>query len=124
MKKIALLSVILIAIFLAACSSDNNSGSTESNSDSADKERTITIEDAMGEQTIEGVPENIVVLEWSYAEDLLALGIQPAGVADLDGFHQWVNIDKEFDESVEDVGTRQEPNLEAISRLNPDLIIA
>ncbi len=47
-----------------------------------------------------------------------------AGVADLDGFHQWVNIDKEFDESVADVGTRQEPNLEAIKRQDPDLIIA
>lgn len=127
MKKIVLLSALLMALVLAACSSNDNtedSSNTKSNSDSAAEKRSIKIEDAVGEQTIEGVPENIVVLEWSYAEDLLALGIQPAGVADLDGFHQWVNIDKEFDESVEDVGTRQEPNLEAISRLNPDLIIA
>lgn len=60
----------------------------------------------------------------SYAEDLLALGIQPVGVADLDGYKKWVNVDKKFTKAVKDVGTRQEPNLEAISRLNPDLIIA
>ncbi|MFC4024355.1 ABC transporter substrate-binding protein [Oceanobacillus longus] len=120
MKKLGLLLALFIVLILTACGgSDEPANESETNTD----ERTITIEDAMGEQTIEGIPENIVVLEWSYAEDLLALGIQPAGVADLDGFNQWVNIDAAFDESVEDVGTRQEPNLEAIARLNPDLII-
>lgn len=123
MKKISILAALLFVLFLAACGGNDDTGERTNESESDNSERTITIEDAMGQQTIEGTPENIVVLEWTYAEDLLALGIQPAGVADLDGFNQWVNIDAEFDESVEDVGTRQEPNLEAISRLNPDLII-
>lgn len=114
----------MILSLLAACGGDEETKDTKDNEKSSQNERTITIEDAMGKQTIKGTPQNIVVLEWSYAEDLLALGMQPAGVADLDGYHQWVNVDKDFAESVKDVGTRQEPNLEAISRLNPDLIIA
>ncbi|SDQ66392.1 ABC transporter substrate-binding protein [Virgibacillus salinus] len=123
MKKLAIFMLILVLSILAACS--GNSDDDNANEDnSSNEERKVKIQDALGEQTIEGSPEKIVALEWSYAENLLALGVQPVGVADLDGFHQWVNIDKEFDESVKDVGTRQEPNLEAISRLNPDLIIA
>ncbi|WP_077325681.1 ABC transporter substrate-binding protein [Virgibacillus siamensis] len=123
MKKVIIISFVLVLSFLAACS-DGGENAQESESSGKYDSRSITIEDAMGKQTIEGTPKKIVALEWSYAENLLALGIQPAGVADLDGFHQWVNIEKEFDDSVKDVGTRQEPNLEAISRLNPDLIIA
>ncbi|MFD2043896.1 ABC transporter substrate-binding protein [Ornithinibacillus salinisoli] len=123
MKKFLAITIFLILSLLVACGGNNDEGDATEDANT-NEERTVTIEDALGEQTITGTPENIVVLEWSYAEHLLALGIQPAGVADLDGFHQWVNIDEEFDENVVDVGTRQEPNLEAISRLNPDLIIA
>ncbi|SFB39523.1 iron complex transport system substrate-binding protein [Lentibacillus halodurans] len=126
MKKLTIVLLFMLLSFLAACGgNDQDDQEIDENVEGAENnQRTVTVEDAMGEQTIEGTPENIVSLEWSYAEDLLALGVQPAGVADLDGFHQWVNIDQEFDESVEDVGTRQEPNLEAIRRQNPDLIIA
>ncbi|WP_233879168.1 ABC transporter substrate-binding protein [Virgibacillus halodenitrificans] len=125
MKKLGYLFLLLLFIcFLTACGSDEKDATQSKEESSTGKEEAnVTIEDAFGEQTLKETPKNIVVLEWSYAEDLLALGIQPVGVADLDGFNKWVNIDKKFDESVEDVGTRQEPNLEAISRLNPDLII-
>ncbi|WP_188454606.1 ABC transporter substrate-binding protein [Virgibacillus oceani] len=124
MKKYGLFALIVCLLLLAACGSGEEAKDTKNDSNSSDKKREVTIEDAMGEQTIKGTPKKIVVLEWAYAENLLALGIQPAGVADIDGYNKWVNVDKEFAESVEDVGTRQEPNLEAISRLNPDLIIA
>ncbi|SET27652.1 iron complex transport system substrate-binding protein [Oceanobacillus limi] len=125
MRKILAITIFIALTLLVACGGDDDGeNQAQDGNNSNEEQRSVTIEDANGEQTITGTPENIVVLEWSYAEHLLSLGIQPAGVADLDGFHQWVNIDEEFDESVEDVGTRQEPNLEAISRLNPDLIIA
>ncbi|GAA0613981.1 iron-siderophore ABC transporter substrate-binding protein [Virgibacillus siamensis] len=124
MKKLVVFAFIFSIFLLAACGGEGKEEQAGNDNNSNEEARKITIEDAMGKQTIERTPENIVALEWTYAENLLALGIQPAGVADLDGFHQWVNIDKEFDESVKDVGTRQEPSLEEISRLNPDLIIA
>ncbi|ALX47288.1 ABC transporter substrate-binding protein [Lentibacillus amyloliquefaciens] len=127
MKKPILMSLALLLLILTACGGNDNSSEENNEADSGEadnSDRTVTIEDAMGEQTIEGTPENIVALEWTYAENLLALGIQPAGVADLEGFDQWVNIDKEFGDSVQDVGTRQEPNLEAIRRQDPELIIA
>lgn len=65
----------------------------------------------------------VVALEWVYAENLLALGIQPVGVADIPGYKKYVNVQPSLDESVVDVGTRQEPSLEAIAQLKPDLIL-
>lgn len=84
---------------------------------------TLTIEHALGSTDIVGVPKRVVALEWTYVEDLLALGVQPVGVADIEGYHTWVDIPLDLDEDVVDVGTRQEPNLERIAALDPDLIL-
>lgn len=77
----------------------------------------------LGETCIEGIPKRVVALEWNYAEDVLALGIQPVGVADISGYQNWVDIPVKFNDSVQDVGTRQQPSLEKIRLLKPDLII-
>lgn len=63
-----------------------------------------------------------VALEWVYVENLLALGIQPQGIADIEGYQKYVNIPVKLAEQVTDVGTRQEPSLEAIAQLNPQMI--
>jgi iron complex transport system substrate-binding protein len=78
----------------------------------------------MGETEITRTPKRIIALEWIYAEDLLALGVQPVGVADIAFMNKWVQM-KELSLSpdVVDVGTRNQPNLEKISQLDPDLII-
>lgn len=65
----------------------------------------------------------VVALEWVYVENLLALGIQPVGVADIAGYKKYVKIPPQLAETVQDVGTRQEPSLEAIAQLEPNLIL-
>lgn len=85
---------------------------------------TRTITHVLGETEISGTPVRVVTLEWSYTENLLALGLQPVGVADIAGYNSWVKIPIALDDDVVDVGTRQEPNLEALTALDPDLIIA
>lgn len=82
-----------------------------------------SIKHDLGTTEIKGTPKRIVTLEWSYAEDLIAVGIQPTGNADNKGYGNWVNVKPALDASVVDVGTRQEPNLETITGLKPDLII-
>ncbi|SFE26014.1 iron complex transport system substrate-binding protein [Lentibacillus persicus] len=124
MRKWLLMCSILIIGVLAACGNDESGNESVDNDGEEAAGRTVTIEDAAGEKTIEGTPEKIVALEWYNAEQLLSLGIQPAGVPNIEGFNSWMNIEEELGDSVEDVGTRQEPNLEAISRIEPDLIIA
>ncbi len=112
--------VALAAVLLVGCSSkkvdDNTSGKDKG-------QESVTITGSNGEVVLEKPAKKVVVLEWTYAEDLLALGVQPAGMADIQEYHNWVNIDAELDKEVIDVGGRQEPNLEAIAAIEPDLII-
>lgn len=96
----------------------NNAGGADHSSSA----RTIT--HTLGDTDIPDDVKKIVVLEWTYAEDLLALGVQPAGVADIKGFQNWYGaLEQQLDGSVVDVGTRQEPSIETIMSLDPDLII-
>lgn len=83
----------------------------------------IRLEHPGGTTVLDGPATRVVALEWTYAEDLLAVGVQPVGVADIAGYESWVNVDLPLAESVSDVGTRQEPSLEAILALEPDLIL-
>lgn len=87
------------------------------------EEGTIGIEDALGVVCVPEGVENVVALEWSYIENLLAVGVQPVGAADIEGYNAWVKIPLELSEDVVEVGARQAPNLELIMSLEPDLII-
>ncbi|QAS50870.1 ABC transporter substrate-binding protein [Halobacillus litoralis] len=118
-KSICLLFVLVL---LVACSDERTEGESSSE-DEETNQQAMKFEDSMGEVTIEGVPKRVVVLEWTYVEHILPLGIQPVGVADKEGYDKWVNVGEPLSDEVEDVGTRSEPNFEAISRLDPDLII-
>lgn len=82
------------------------------------------IEHSGGTTTLSGDPQRVVALEWSLVEHALALGVQPVGVADVEGYRELVNVPLELNDDVADVGTRQEPSVEAIAALEPDLILA
>ncbi|MQH48886.1 ABC transporter substrate-binding protein, partial [Escherichia coli] len=69
-------------------------------------------------------PKRVVVLEYSFADYLAALDMKPVGIAD-DGSTK--NITKSVRDKIgayESVGSRPQPNMEVISKLKPDLIIA
>jgi iron complex transport system substrate-binding protein len=69
--------------------------------------------------------KRIVVLEFSLLDDLLQLGIKPVGIASSradEGTNPPFLLPQIKD--IEDVGTRQQPNLEKIMALHPDLIVA
>ncbi|WP_440453962.1 ABC transporter substrate-binding protein [Psychrobacter sp. ASPA161_9] len=69
-------------------------------------------------------PKRIVVLEYSFLGDALALGLMPVGIADD---NKPDSIIAEFTKQLSDytsVGSRYQPSLEAIADLKPDLIIA
>lgn len=78
---------------------------------------------ALGQTCVKGVPKRVVTLEWTYTENVLALGVQPVGAADLAGYREWVRIPVPLAPGLQDVGTRQQPSLERIRALKPDLII-
>lgn len=119
MKKKWMLLTAMILLVLAACSSADEE--TATNEEAAGEPVTIT--GTNGEVKLDASAKKVVVLEWTYAEDLLAVGVQPAGMADIAEYGNYVNIEPQLDETVVDVGGRQEPNLEAIAAIEPDLII-
>ncbi|MFL1014849.1 iron-siderophore ABC transporter substrate-binding protein [Vibrio parahaemolyticus] len=83
----------------------------------------ITVHDAHGAVTFEQVPQRVVVLNWDILEQVLALDIEPIAAPNLPGYRQWV-VNPYAPESIEDIGSRAEPNLEKIASLKPDVILA
>ncbi len=82
----------------------------------------IVIQDSRGKQRFETTPKRVVALSWSQVEQVLDLDITPVGIADTDGYRMWVKA-PHLPDSVNDVGLRQEPNLERIAELAPDVIL-
>ncbi|WP_422124125.1 ABC transporter substrate-binding protein [Planococcus sp. X10-3] len=119
MKKWLFLLFAAIMLVLSACSTGEEDTATETENGGDP----VTIQGTNGEVTLDQPAKKVVVLEWTYAEDLLAVGIQPAGMADIESYGDYVNIEPQLDETVIDVGGRQEPNLEQIAEIDPDLII-
>jgi ABC-type Fe3+-hydroxamate transport system substrate-binding protein len=71
-----------------------------------------------------GEPRRLVTLEWLATEIALLLGERPVGVADLDGYRRWVSVNNDGLADAIDVGGRQQPGMEALNRLRPDLILS
>lgn len=122
MKKLLLILVLFtMSLSIVACSSD---GDKEQDTEAKSESSGITIEHENGKTTLEKPAERVVALEWIYGEEMLALGEQPVGMTDIEGYEQWVNTGEyKLDEGVADLGTRGSANLEDIAALNPDLIV-
>ncbi|WP_369902374.1 ABC transporter substrate-binding protein [Bacillus manliponensis] len=119
MKKI--ISILMVVLLFAVGCSQPTEKKEETKANN--KSEAITIKHAEGETKLDKPAKKVVVLEWVYSEDLLALGVQPVGMADIENYNKWVNTEVKPGKDVVDVGTRQQPNLEEISKLKPDLII-
>lgn len=120
MKKILFVLLVGVLVLAGCMQKDKETNASKSEDKASEK---VVIEDGFGEQEFDQVPTKVVALEWSIVEELLALDVQPVGVADIEGFNKWVTIDAQLDDSVAEVGLRTEPNIEEIAKLEPDVII-
>ncbi|MHA7967553.1 ABC transporter substrate-binding protein [Paenibacillus sp. CAU 1782] len=140
-KSMLAVSVMLsLILLLGACSGGtggarNNGGegtaaspttaaATVSPTPAAQASYPVTIEDLKGSYTLEQKPERIAVLDTKFVDQLVTLQEQPAGSVTAAG------SDSDFPEYLADrltdvkvLGTRDEPNLEAIVAMDPDLIL-
>lgn len=123
-RSYSMIIMLVIILILSACSS--NTSSNQANTDTkqeANQEGAHVIKHEMGETTIQGVPKRIVVLELSFLDALMTLDVTPVGITDDGSTKDVFNIAGQ-DIQYTSVGTRSQPNLEEISMLQPDLIIA
>jgi iron complex transport system substrate-binding protein len=86
-------------------------------------EATIEIEHYMGKTKVPANPQRVVVLVNDAVEATLALGIKPVGMVKAWGVNDKYDHLKDQLEGTEIIGDENQPNLEAISALKPDLII-
>lgn len=83
----------------------------------------ITVNDRRGAQHFDAAPQRIAVLTWALAEQVLDLGVVPVAVPETGLYRTWV-VSPPLPESVVDIGLRDSPNLERLSSLGPDVILA
>ena len=81
-----------------------------------------TITDSRGTQTFDAIPQRVVALSWAVVEQLVELDVPLLAVADPEGYGLWV-VQPALEPGVENVGRRDEPNVERIAELKPDLIV-
>lgn len=112
----ALMLLAVVFLVTAGCGggSGEGGGATES-------ERVI--EHAMGETEISGTPERVVVLDTGELDSAMTLGVKPVGAVEAipgEGLPAYL----EGTQDIELVGTIEQPNLEKIATLEPDLILS
>ena len=83
-----------------------------------------TVAHTFGKLVMHGTPKRVVALEYSFVDALLAVGVRPVGVADDNRKERILPQYRTKLGTYTSVGLRSTPNLETISSLHPDLIIA
>ncbi|HEX8767461.1 MAG TPA: ABC transporter substrate-binding protein, partial [Jatrophihabitans sp.] len=78
----------------------------------------------MGSTEITGKPERVVVLDTGELDSVLALGVTPVGAVRADATTGLQSYLGERTQNVKMVGTINDPNLEEIAALQPDLILS
>ncbi|MGW3231602.1 ABC transporter substrate-binding protein [Kitasatospora sp. NPDC001095] len=131
---VAVLAVALSTTLLAACGS--NGDGTKSGGDSASSASSASaataagfprsVKHAAGTAQIKSQPKRVVVLDSGELDDVTLLGITPVGAVSPHmktegGFPNYL---KDKIKDTTDVGPMNEPNLELIASLKPDLILS
>jgi iron complex transport system substrate-binding protein len=115
-----MLAAAAMALATGACGSDDGGGSAAD----AKSAQARNVAHAMGTARITGTPERVVVLDTGELDSAVALGVKPIGAVEPiagAGFPAYV---ADAMKGVKIVGTIEQPNLEAITALKPDLILS
>ncbi|MFB9775825.1 ABC transporter substrate-binding protein [Brevibacterium otitidis] len=114
------LTALISSLALAGCGTTDDPRSAETHAAGGP----VSITDSRGKEvTLDAPAERVVTLEWSVTEYVAALGVDPIGVADPEGYGQW-GASMKLSGDPTDVGVRTEPSVDAIAGLEPDLILA
>ncbi|WP_367131789.1 ABC transporter substrate-binding protein [Saccharothrix sp. HUAS TT1] len=112
-------ALVTAAVLLSAC------GTTETPAPAPTEPAggPVTVTDSRGKEVkLDSAAKKVVVLEWGEAEIVASLGVMPVGVADAAGYKTW-NVIAPLAADVKDVGKRNEPSVDSIVALDPDVVI-
>ena len=131
--RIAAAAAGIVALTLTACGTTDVSSASSAPASAASQDCSndttttatgpVSMTDGVGRTvTLDAPAKRVAVLEWQQIEDALTLCVSPVAVSDAKGYTTYVSAEK-LPEGVTDVGTRGEPDLDALYATNPDLII-
>jgi iron complex transport system substrate-binding protein len=123
-KRLLLAFVLLMGMLLALVGCGGAGGGAE-NAEGGKPEESggRAIETAMGKVEVPERAERVVVLDTGELDSAMTLGVKPVGAVEAiesSGYPKYL----ERTEGIENVGTIEQPNLEAIAALEPDLILS
>ncbi|MFD2333545.1 ABC transporter substrate-binding protein [Cohnella sp. GCM10020058] len=137
-SSMAAAMLLCILVLASACGAGNNANSSASPEVSASSTSQASsaaapsntaaassrvVKHAMGEATLTGTPQRVVILTNEGTEALLALGVKPVGAVSSWVGDPWYDFIKDDMQDVTVVGDELQPNLELIASLKPDLIV-
>lgn len=115
------------ALMMAGCGDDEpstvTSDSSTTTTTTAPDDGPRTVEHAMGTSEVPAEPERVVVLDSSFLDAALALDVVPIGATEAEVGAGMPDYLAEEVPDIEVVGLTDEPNVEAIAALRPDLIL-
>lgn len=82
-----------------------------------------TVKHAMGTTEVKGTPVRVVTLYQGATDAALLLGVKPVGAVESWIEQPWYNYIRDKMEGVTNLGSENQPNIEEIVALKPDLII-
>ncbi|KMY55341.1 ABC transporter [Bacillus sp. FJAT-27231] len=120
-KKLSLLMITaLLAIVIAACSSNAEKEENKTSSEPKKETEEVTVKHELGETKVKKNPEKVVVFDFGSLDTLDKLGVEVTGLPKQ-------NIPKYLskyeEDKYENVGSLKEPDFEKVNELSPDLII-
>lgn len=120
MKKLLLMGLVAAGITLVGCANPT----IEEESQLDEVTESLTVKHDLGETTLTDTPSSIAVLEYSFLDALYRLGVNPIAIADDSQSSKVADITDGTLTEYQSLGARKEPNLEEMSLLDVDLIVA
>ena len=138
---VVLSGVLAIVLLISGCGSNDGQGSASQPSQSASPSPVATpgqtpaagdadaaspvrtVQHTMGTTEIEGTPLKVVTLFQSATDAALLLGVKPVGAVESWIEKPWYNYIRDQMDGVVNLGSENQPNLEEIIALHPDVII-
>ncbi|MBW1604634.1 iron-siderophore ABC transporter substrate-binding protein [Streptomyces sp. JJ66] len=131
-RSVGAVTVALGLFATAACSSGSDQDTDDKGDTSpaaSDAAFPRTVEHAMGETEIKKAPQRVVALDMTFVDATLALQTEVVGYTTLTGPEEKLSPHfgedaKKYGGEAQEVGTLDEPSLEKITALKPDVILS
>nr|WP_206529496.1 iron-siderophore ABC transporter substrate-binding protein [Brevibacillus sp. SYP-B805] len=128
-------TIVLLVFAIAGCGGNPQTGapsqpaqseasSQPTQAQETEKQNVRVIQHAMGTTEVKGTPARVVTLFQGATDAALALGVKPVGAVESWIEQPWYLYIRDKMDGVTNLGSENQPNLEAIVSLHPDLIIA